>query len=308
MKADQTITPDWIGLDWGDTTLHAYAMSAQGQVLAERDFDQRVFNLSTDAFIHSLISQLEGWTVARSCRILACGPLPGAEHDGQISSYRSVPCAPLAETLPPPHIGDQTPTLWSIPGLKQDSPPDIMHGAETRIAGFLALNPDWDGVICLLGAHSTWVHISAGEIVSFQTFLTGELFAAISEHTALRHALGGDAWDTDAFTATMSTLFSRPERLASTLFSVRANSLLHSQEPSIARAQLLGALIGAELAAAKPYWLGQNIALIGDARQSELYGFALKQQGVTAQQCDAKSATIAGLSAAYLSHLSEPRS
>lgn len=49
-----------------------------------------------------------------------------------------------------------------------------MRGEEIQIAGYLAEKPDFDGVICLPGTHTKWVRISAGEIVGFATFLTGE--------------------------------------------------------------------------------------------------------------------------------------
>jgi phosphonate metabolism protein PhnN/1,5-bisphosphokinase (PRPP-forming) len=87
------------------------------------------------------------------------------------------------------------------PGLRQGKPADVMRGEETQIAGFLALNPNWDGVICLPGTHSKWVHISAGEVVSFQTFLTGEMFALLSQASVLRHGMQGDGWDDAAFDA-----------------------------------------------------------------------------------------------------------
>jgi len=70
-----------------------------------------------------------------------------------------------------------------LPGLKQDKNPDVMRGEETQIAGFLAGNPDFDGVLCLPGTHTKWVHISAKEIVSFQTVMTGELFALLSQNS-----------------------------------------------------------------------------------------------------------------------------
>ena len=42
-------------------------------------------------------------------------------------------------------------------------------------------------MICLPGATSVWAQISAGEVVSFQTFLTGELLGlgGATEGTAL---------------------------------------------------------------------------------------------------------------------------
>ena len=59
-----------------------------------------------------------------------------------------------------------------MPGLKQATPPQMMQGPETAIAGYLQALPEFDGVICTLDAQSTWSHISAREVVSFQTFMT----------------------------------------------------------------------------------------------------------------------------------------
>jgi hypothetical protein len=73
-----------------------------------------------------------------------------------------------------------------------------MRGEETQIAGFLAQNPGFDGVLCLPGTHTKWVHISAGEVVSFRSFMTGELFATVGPHSVLRHSVG-EGWDDAAF-------------------------------------------------------------------------------------------------------------
>jgi 2-dehydro-3-deoxygalactonokinase len=181
----------------------------------------------------------------------------------------------------------------------QTDPADVMRGEETQIAGFLARNKNWDGVICLPGTHTKWVHVSADEIVSFQTYMTGDLFATISGHTVLRHSVSGDDWDADAFDAGVADGMARPERIAARLFSLRAEGLLNGMTNATARARLSGLLIGAELAGAKPYWLGQQIAVIGAGGLSALYVRALQTQFAPATQVKADAITLAGLSAAY---------
>jgi 2-dehydro-3-deoxygalactonokinase len=79
-----------------------------------------------------------------------------------------------------------------LPGLKQAVPPDVMRGEETQIAGFLAAAPGFDGVLCLPGTHAKWVQISAEEVVSFRTFMTGELFDLLSTQSVLRHSIAGE--------------------------------------------------------------------------------------------------------------------
>ena len=86
-----------------------------------------------------------------------------------------------------------------IPGLKQPKPADVLRGEEVQVAGFLTCHPGFDGVLCLPGTHSKWTRISAGEVVSFQTYMTGELFALVSRQSVLRHGMEGAGWDDAAF-------------------------------------------------------------------------------------------------------------
>ena len=72
-----------------------------------------------------------------------------------------------------------------------------------------------------------------------------------------------------------------------------------------ARARLSGLLIGSELAAARPYWLGQQVAIIGADDLSQAYATALAAQGVSATIADSTAMTLAGLRAAYV-RLKEP--
>ena len=168
----------------------------------------------------------------------------------------------------------------------------------TDAAGALALMPGFDGVLCLPGTHSKWVHISAGEVVSFQTFMTGELFALLSTQSVLRHGMAGDGWEDAAFDAALSETLSRPERIAARLFALRAEGLIAGLSAAAAKARLSGLLIGLELAGSRAYWLGQPIAIIGADRLSALYARALAAQGASSRQLSARDTVIAGLSAA----------
>jgi len=226
--------------------------------------------------------------------VIACG-MVGSRQGWTEAAYTAVPCPPLASDLTP-----AGPRCHIIPGLKQTAPADVMRGEETQIAGFLALNPKWDGVICLPGTHTKWVHVSADEVVSFQTLMTGDLFAAITGHTVLRHSCA-QGWDDAGFIKGVEDAISRPEKLAARLFSLRAEGLLNDLPNAVARARLSGLLIGAELAATKPYWLGQQIAVIGAGTLARLYVSALAAQAAPATQVNADRATLAGLTAAYRS-------
>lgn len=254
-------------------------------------------SLSPDNFEPALIALISDWLGTSSIPVIACG-MVGARQGWVEVPYRTVPAAPMAR---PVQITTQSAALsvHIVPGLKQPKPADVMRGEETQIAGFIALNPGWDGVICMPGTHTKWAQISAGEIVSFQTFMTGELFATLSHHSVLRHSITNTGWDEAAFLDALADAMSKPERLAARLFSLRADDLLNAQSKTVARARLSGLLIGAELAAARPYWLGQNMAIIGTTETATPYAAALAQQGVPATVADATRMTLAGLTAAY---------
>jgi 2-dehydro-3-deoxygalactonokinase len=292
---------DWIAVDWGTTHLRAWAMGPAGEVLAEAASDEGMGALRPDGFEPALLRLAGAWLdghrpEGEPVEVIVCG-MAGSRQGWAEAPYRTVPCTPLGPPLAAAPAHDPRLTVRLVPGLRQMRPPDVMRGEETQIAGFLAANPGFDGVICLPGTHSKWAHVSAGEVVSFASFMTGELFALLSERSVLRHALG-TGWDEAAFAEALADALARPERLAGGLFGIRAAGLLGQITGDAAHARLSGLLIGAELAAARPYWLGRRVALIGARRLSHLYAAALAAQGVEAENADARAMTLAGLAAA----------
>jgi len=288
---------NWIAVDWGTSNMRAWTMSASGTVLAEASSDQGMGKLDRSGFEPALLAVIKDW-IDGPTTVIACG-MVGSRQGWVEAPYAAVPCATLPEGLVQAPTTHPDLTVYVIPGIKQTNPADVMRGEETQITGFLTRNKNWDGVICLPGTHTKWVHISADEVVSFQTFMTGELFDTIATQTVLRHSIAADGWDDEAFAQGLDMGLSRPERLATRLFSLRANGLLNDMPATAARAQLSGLLIGTELAAAKPYWLGQQIAVIGDSKLSKLYVDALATQAAPATQVNAATITLAGLTAAY---------
>lgn len=290
------MTPDWIAVDWGTSNLRVWAMRhprGPGGVLAQAQSDDGMGRLTRDQFEPSLLALIDPWLAGGGVvPVVACG-MVGSRQGWFEAPYRAVPCAPLdagvAVTVRDPRIA-----LRIVPGLKQMTPADVMRGEETQIAGALVLGAA-DGVICLPGTHSKWAQISAGEVISFQTYMTGEMFALLSEHSVLRHGMTGNGFDPAAFDAGVSDALQRPEKIAARLFALRAEGLLAGLEPGAARARLSGLLIGIELAAARPYWLGQAVTLVGAPAISTLYARALAAQGLVARLMPATDCTLAGL-------------
>lgn len=294
MSQPATITPAWIAVDWGTSNLRVWAMGTGGNILAHETSDEGMGKLTREGFEPALLRLISPWLADRP-PVIACG-MVGSRQGWCEAPYRLVPCTPVdmaAQVFAP--TTDPRLRVSIAPGLKQSTPADVMRGEETQIAGALRLIPGYNGVLCLPGTHSKWVHISAGEVVSFQTFMTGEMFALFSEHSVLRHGMQGGGWDDAAFDSGVSDAISRPERIGARLFALRAEGLIAGLSPAAARSRLSGLLIGTELAGAKPYWLGQRVTLVGADKLAAAYTRALSLQGVDAQSLSATDCTLAGL-------------
>lgn len=288
---------DWIAIDWGTTNLRAWAMSSDDRPLARARSDSGMARLAGPAAFEPALTALIGPWLGRPVTAIACG-MVGARQGWTEAPYARTPCPPLSPALVPAPTLTPGLRLHIIPGVAQDSPADVMRGEETQIAGHLRLDPGFEGILCLPGTHTKWVRLSAGQIAAFQTVMTGEIFATLASQTVLRHAMTPEGWDEAAFDTALEEGITRPERLTARLFSLRAEALLHGQGGDVARARLSGLLIGAELAATRAWWLGQQIALIGAGRLAGLYRRALAAQGVPATLTDADTVTLAGLTAA----------
>ncbi|MEO9682758.1 MAG: 2-dehydro-3-deoxygalactonokinase [Tateyamaria sp.] len=281
----------WIAVDWGTSHLRAWLMRADGSIIERRQSDAGMATLDRDGFDPALRALVGD---ALPAPVMACG-MVGSRQGWVEAPYASVPCAPPGAAEAVQVLGTD---VRILPGVKQARPTDVMRGEETQIAGYLAKYPSFDGVICLPGTHTKWVHISAGEIVSFRTAMTGEMFALLSQHSVLRHSVG-TGWDTASFSAGVDQAISRPEGLAASLFSLRAEGLLDGLDPDAARARLSGLLIGAELASMRPYWLGQQVAMIGADGLVNAYSAALAAQSVPCHITNVEEMTLAGLTAAW---------
>ena len=224
--------------------------------------------------------------------------MAGARGAWAEAAYASVPCPPRPAAFARPPIRDPRLAVRILPGLSQDAPADVMRGEETQIAGLLAGEPGFDGVACLPGTHTKWAHVSGGEVVSFASYMTGEIFALLAGRSVLRKTVAAEGWSEADFLQAVEDGLARPERVAARLFGLRAEALLHDLAPERARARLSGLLIGAELAGARPYWLGRQVVLIGAATLAAAYRSALALGGLDARLADATGMTRAGLAAA----------
>lgn len=288
-------TPNWIAVDWGTSCLRTWAMAGE-QVVASATSGAGMGGLARDAFEPALLDLVGDWLGTQRTLVVACG-MVGARQGWAEAPYGAVPGPPLTQDLITAETRDPRLDVRIIPGLKSLTPPDVMRGEETQIAGFLAGEPGFSGTLCLPGTHTKWVRIETGQIEAFKTTMTGELFALLEHHSILAHDMG-PGWDEEVFLAGVAKTFASPAGLSELLFGLRAGALLHGTRPDAIRARASGYLIGCELAATEASWRGGRIVVLGNATLADHYARALQANGAAPETTDGTAATLKGLAMA----------
>ena len=291
---------DWVAVDWGTSNLRYWVMSSD-EVLHSSRMPLGMVNLDQGSYEKILVNELDTFlNPLSSTPILICG-MAGAREGGREVPYKSIPCKPpeLDEAFRV-ECQDSRISVKILPGLRQNSPSDIMRGEETQIKGILKKYNSFDGVVCLPGTHTKWVRISAGEVVSFQTFLTGELFSLLSERSVLKHSLSKEGLDEKIFINSIQDIISDNKIFAARLFNLRAESILENLSDLDARSRLSGYLIGLELSVSRAYWLGETVFILGEDSVSFAYEIGLRSQGVAvSRELLDKEASLEGLKAIF---------
>ncbi|MCG3149741.1 MAG: putative 2-dehydro-3-deoxygalactonokinase DgoK1 [Verrucomicrobiae bacterium] len=165
------------------------------------------------------------------------------------------------------------PGVTLLSGVRSDT--DVLRGEETELIGLSRIHHLDRAMVILPGTHSKHISVDRGHMVSFQTFLTGELFAVLSEHSVLRHSVRGPVSPHSlAFTAGVEAATKLPVTAA--LFQVRTRQLLQRASTGDGAAFLSGLLIGAEWQAIPPR---HPVVLAARAPVASLYERAARLLG-----------------------------
>jgi len=294
------IKAKWIAADWGTTHIRAWAIGEEDNVLAFRESNEGMKDLQQNQFEPVLLKLIESWLDdTKVTTVIACG-MVGSKQGWVETPYLKTPCVPIDnQQLAIATTKDNRIKVNFVPGVMQNNLADIMRGEETQIAGFINKNPDFNGVVCLPGTHTKWVNVKEGQITSFKTFMTGELFGVISNHTLIRHSISIKGWNQAGFEAGIHEGFNNPGSIASDLFSLRAESIVNDLDCDQARSTLSGLLLGVELNGAQTFWENSNVIIIGSQLLSNNYLQGLKILGGQSQLFSLETATLSGLSFAY---------
>jgi len=316
-----------IALDWGTTNLRAFLLDAGGDVVEQREKPWGILSLPAAADAGGFDKALEGiaadWMTAHPQGPLIASGMVGSAQGWREAPYVGCPAgaADLAGRMA--RVGTASGRdLLIVPGILLDQPdalPDVMRGEETQVIGALqSMAADQGGhgdagTFCFVlpGTHCKWVLVRDGQIVQFATYMTGELFANLRQHSILGRLMKTpppeDAQDSGAVEAAayLQALglarASGPGDLMRHLFTARSMNLAGRLPATAVADYLSGLLIGHELVSAVA-WLARQAAreaalvLVGEPALLTRYQVALQAFGLHA-------AHLPNTAAAGLHHL-----
>jgi 2-dehydro-3-deoxygalactonokinase len=269
-----------IAVDWGTSSLRAALLETDGRVIEERSLPRGILTVAAGGFPAVLETACGDWLRTEATLTLISG-MAGSRQGWIEAPY--CPC--------PAGFADITARLaWIepgrvaiVPGLscEQHGVPDVMRGEETQVFGALDLLDIKDAAMVLPGTHSKWVRVTDARIQQFSTFMTGEFYALLRQHSILARTLPTDDGELDepAFRRGIEHAL-RSANLLHTAFSARTLSLFDRLPASALPSYLSGLVIGEELRVQDLGALTGPLVVIGSAVLTRRYELALQVMGV----------------------------
>ena len=267
-----------IAIDWGTSSARAYGLGQRGDIVTQRSAPLGVQRMNGSSFAEAL-KVLCGGEVPPGMPLIASGMI-GSRQGWIEAPYCNCPTSfdAIAAAL----TSVPGTALLVVPGLicsEGDGVPDVIRGEETQVFGALSEGIADRHAVVLPGTHSKWVVAGPEGVETFATFMTGELYAVLREHSILgRLALAGS--DDAAFDRGVRHSLRRDAAVMHDLFSARTLALTEALAPTGVADYLSGLLLGAEIAAAR-VWLARQklerstLTLLGDAELTTRYRHAL---------------------------------
>jgi len=281
--------PVMIGLDWGTSSLRAYLLGADGTLLDRRATGHGIQHLPAGGYAAAFRSVAGEWIGRQPSLPVVAAGMVGSRNGWHEVPYVPCPANPdsIANGLAAFDSGFGT--IHLVPGLSQGGPlPDVMRGEEVQIIGALALEPDLvTSSVCVLpGTHCKWATIARGHVTRFTTYLTGELFGLLRDHSIVGRpakdaglAAQPGLFDRDAFMRGVRAAGeSGAVGVTARLFSTRSLFLTGQLTTSQTLDYLSGLLIGEEIRSVLAGLAGAAcppLVLLGDPRLCDRYRLAL---------------------------------
>jgi len=291
-----------IAIDWGSSSLRGARLGDKGQVLESREFPRGILTVPPGQFEAVFSSLFGDWLQAPDALCLISG-MAGSRQGWQEAPY--CPCPAGFSELGQHLLWLQPGRMALVPGLScwgMDAlnTPDVMRGEEVQIFGALQLAGCDSATLVLPGTHSKWVQVQGGRVQHFQTFMTGEVFALMGQHSILGKTMDlYGPFEPAVFLQGLEQSL-KPGSLLHKLFAVRTLGLFERLSAAQLPSYLSGLLIGEELRTQTPTG---PVIVMGSEALTLRYTLALQHLGIPSQSRGSE-ATWAGLHT-LASHLTQ---
>ena len=286
-----------VAVDWGTSSLRGALLDARGQVLEERSDARGILKVPAGGFPEVFESLFADWMQPAGTRCLISG-MAGSKQGWVEAPYCACPAGRVEVGHRIIDIDVRPGSRISVvPGLRDehDGVPDVMRGEEVQIFGAMALMDVDEGVFVLPGTHNKWVTVKKGRVKGFRTFMTGEFYALLSQHSILARTLDADAPLDEAAFVEGVTRSDNGQGLLHNAFGARTLALFERMPTEELASYLSGLLIGEELRTQSLHASGE-VVLIGSPALTQRYTLALRATGIATRTMGAE-ATWAGLHA-----------
>jgi 2-dehydro-3-deoxygalactonokinase len=286
-----------VAIDWGTSSLRGALLDAGGKVLEERSDARGILKVPQGGFPAVFEALFGDWMRLEDARCLISG-MAGSKQGWVEAPYCACPAGRVEAGRSIIDIDVRPGSRISIvPGLsdEHDGVPDVMRGEEVQIFGAMALMDVDEGVFVLPGTHNKWATVKKGRVTGFRTFMTGEFYALLSQHSILARTLDADAPLDEAAFLDGVTRSENGHGLLHNAFGARTLALFERMATQELSSYLSGLLIGEELRTQSLQGAGE-VVLIGSSALTQRYALALRATGTATRTLGAE-ATWAGLHA-----------
>ncbi len=281
-----------VAIDWGTSSFRLYLIDPEGHVIQRHVTDEGILAIEDKRYEQVLKKNLEQVEASDSVPIICSGMIT-SKNGWLETEYAPCPAttqdiAARLSCLETSEFG----TIHFVPGVKQLEPqPDIMRGEETQLLG---LTSQAKQVIILPGTHSKWVTVENETILGFATFMTGDLYNAVTSKTILQ-AVRKTEWSKEDFKAGVWEGAARVRvgnGLLAGLFQARVKSILELDVRADSASYLSGYLIGTEIGEAGKMGFStlNDLLVAGSDNLTRYYRTALTELGIGSKPAPADSA------------------
>ena len=283
-------TPVLIGVDWGTSSFRAYLINAEGGVIDAIGAPEGILSVSENKFEPAFERLIGHWLQQYPTLPIVLSGMITSRNGWFEIDYISTPVeiSTLASALVEFETS-QGRKLHFATGLAttaEGKAPDVMRGEETELIGQFC-HHDSDGLFLLPGTHSKWVWVEDRKILDFETYMTGEVFALLKQHSILGKFITAGTPGDEAFERGVKWRVEHPGSILHTLFSVRTLPLFEQMPTDDVADYLSGLLIAEEICGAQTKRENHSeITVIGRGDLAERYCRALELMGSRANAVD----------------------